>query len=174
MDPVAVISTVIHVAIAVKAWIEQTKQKDEVMEDLESTVERLSNILQHLSNKARVGMVNDLLSPEILCLGSILNKTYEHLRVWRPKDWTIKKVVAVVSPNTATEILRYDERKISGQLIMLLFALSTTSYLQNDKIKEVGGIEGKPNALKWVRNPEVADFWGKYVGSDVRNLALMF
>lgn len=170
MDPVTVISSVIRVAIAVKAWIDETKHKDEVMEDLGGTVDRLSNILQHLSSKARVGLVKEILSPEILCLGSLLNKTHEHLRVWRPKDWTIKKAVAFVSPNTATEILRNDERKISAQLIMLLFALSTTSYLENDKIKDVERTEGKPNALKWVRNPEVADFWGKYVGSDVRNL----
>jgi len=170
MDPVTVINAVIRVAIAMKAWIDQTKQTDEVMEDLGGTVDRLSNILQHLSSQARVGMVNELLSPEILCLGSILNKTYEHIRVWRPNDWTIKKVVAFVSPNTATEILRNDERKISAQLIMLLFALSTTRYLENDKIKEVERTEGKPNALKWVRNPEVADFWGNYVGSDVQNL----
>lgn len=81
-----------------------------------------------------------------------------------------QKAIAFVRPNTATAILRGDERKISAQLIMLLFAMSTTSYLQSDMIKEVERTKGKPNALTWVRNPEVADFWEKYVGAEVQNL----
>lgn len=170
MDPVSVVTTVVHVAVAVKTWIDETKEKDEVMDDLGGTIDRLSNILQHLLSKARSGMVDEILSPEVLSLGSVLNKTYEHLRVWRPKDWTIKKVIAFVNPSSATAALRNDGKKISDQLIMLLFAMSTTSYLQNDNVKDVERAKGRPNALTWVRNPEVSDFWEKFVGAEVKYL----
>jgi hypothetical protein len=163
-DPVSVIAAVISIASAIKGWIDDTTTKDETIIQIQETVSRVSNILNHLSVSKPL-KDDKLLDPELLCLGSILTKTFEHIRVWQPKRLNFKKVVALVRPTSVTAVLRADERNISQQIIMVLFAMSTTTFLGS---KQSDDRDGKPNALKWIRNPEVADFWEKQVGVEVQ------
>jgi hypothetical protein len=164
MDPVSILATVLNITVAIRTWIDDSSTKDETITQIHETTTRLSNILTHLSNSKPI-KDDKILDPELLCLGSILTKTFEHIRVWQPKRLNFKKVVGFVRPTSVTTILRADERSISQQIILVLFAMSTTSFLQTTSSQLQ--TEGKPNALKWIRNPEVADFWEKQVGIEV-------
>jgi hypothetical protein len=165
MDPVSVIATVANTALAIKKWLDDTAEKNEAITEIGGTINRLSNVLDLLSTKARLGEVDSMIIPDIDYLGSILTKTLQDVRVWTPHGLNVKKIVATLSPAKVVEIIREDERKIMQQLIMLMFTLATRNYL-NDPV-HAPDENAKPNALKWIRNPEVADFWGAFVGSKV-------
>ena len=169
-EPVSVvIATVVHTAVLIKKWIDETQKKEETILNISQTVQRVSNILQTLSAGARVRQNNDILASEILCLGSALNKTLEHLFVWSPRKFGIKKVISFVNPSTVTEILREDERNINQQIIMVLFMLSTLNYLQTTENECPA-----PNALNWIKNEGVAKFWEDHVGREVtRSISLI-
>jgi len=109
-----------------------------------------------------------LVIPQILSLGSVLTKTLHDIRIWTPRTLGLKKIVASLVPRKVIEIIREDERKIMQQLVILMFALSTTSN-HHPGSGRTAKDNSKPNALKWIRNPEVADFWATYVGRHVLN-----
>jgi hypothetical protein len=162
MDPVTAITTVANIALAIKKWLDDTAEKSEAIVAIGSTINRLSNVLDLLATKARVGEIDSIITPEIDYLGSILTKTLQDVRVWTPRGLNVKKIVATLTPAKVVEVIREDERKIMEQLIMLMFALSARSYV-NDRVH----VPEEPNALKWIRNPEVANFWAVFVGSKV-------
>jgi hypothetical protein len=162
VDPISVLTLAMTTGLAIKNWIEARGEKEETLANMSETVSRLSHILDILQPKVESQSDNTLLTLEVLQLGSILTKTLEHLSVWKPRKLNMKRVINFVKPTTVTLILQADERRISQQVIMILFALSITSY-----IKGMNNDQAKPNALKWIRNLEVAHFWDSYVGREV-------
>ena len=159
-DPVSAISTVITIALKVKQWIDDTHEKEEILLDISATVDRLSNVLSVLERKHEK---DSSLDAAVSSLGALLKKTYEHLCVWKPKKLGIHKVVAFIHPITVTEVLQKDQKAISDSILVVLLALSAVGYMRSEKAEDTQ----RPNVLKWIRNPEVADFWGKHVGADV-------
>jgi hypothetical protein len=168
MDPLTAITTAANIALTIKKWVDDTAEKNEAIIAIGSTINRLSNVLGLLATKARAGEIDSIITPEIDYLGSLLTKTLQHVRVWTPHRLNVKKIVATLNPATVVEVIREDERKIMEQLIMLMFALSARSYANDGVHAPDDNVQ--PNALKWIRNPEVADFWGAFVGSKVFNL----
>ena len=170
MDPITAIATVAKIALAIKTWVDDKSEKDEAIIEVGETVGRLSNILDHLSMKANYGEIDLVVTPQILSLGSVLTKTLQDIRIWTPRTLGLKKILATLVPRKVIEVIREDERKIMQQLVILMFALSTTSNHPAGSGRSEDN--SKPNALKWIRNPEVADFWGTYVGRHVLNPSL--
>ena len=165
MDPIAAISTVANIAVAIKTWVDDQADKDDVILEVGQMVARLSNILDHLSMKASLGEIDLVVAPQILSLGSVLTKTLQDIQSWTPRKLGLRKVVATLVPRKVIEIIREDERRIMQQMIILMFALSATGH--HPESSRPAEDNSKPNALKWIRNPEVADFWGTYVGRQV-------
>ena len=97
--PVSAISTVITIALKVKRWIDDTRDTEEILLDISATVDRLSNVLDRKHEK------EPSLDAVVSSLGGLLKKTYEHLRVWKPRKLGIRKVVAFIHPVTVTEVL---------------------------------------------------------------------
>jgi hypothetical protein len=165
MDPISSITTVIHLAVAVKQWIDETNEKEEILVEISETVDRLSNILNVLSSS---GKKDDNLVAAIKSLGAHLKKTYEHLRVWKPKDLSFHKVMAFIHPTSVSDVLQKDQKQISDTILVVLLALSAIGFGKSN----LDSTEAKPNARKWIRNLEVADFWEKHVGMEVSSLCL--
>src|SRR5271170_2104779 len=113
-DPVSAISTVITIALKVKQWIDDTRDKEEILVDIAATVDRLSNVLSVLE---RTGTNDPSLDAAVNSLGALLKKTYEHLCVWKPKKLGVHKAVAFILPSTVTEVLQKDQKAISDSIL---------------------------------------------------------
>jgi hypothetical protein len=177
MDPLSTVVSVIRIAARLKKWIDDTEEKNEVAKEISQYADRISLVLEALKDK--ITSVQDefikLLGPAIEQLGATLQKTFEHLQVWSPTQMhTSKKIIAFFSPATVTAIFQGHRNRIFQDMNVLLFTISTASYLgnhipdilKNNQLKDIS----KPDPLKWVRNAEVRDFWAQQKFGDVLNL----
>ena len=156
MDVVGLVSSVIDMTSSISKWAEQVSKRNETIENLAATVNRLSSILEVLRSKASSNELHNIVTLEILALGSLLKKTQEHIEVWsRPSPK--RKFMAVARPSYVLAKFQDDERRMALQVIELLFALSTCDVADT----------GLQHMHKWIRNQEVSQFWMKEIGTQV-------
>ena len=88
MDPIAAISTVANIAVAIKTWVDDQADKDDVILEVGQMVARLSNILDHLSMKASLGEI-DLVANSVarICLNE---DAARHSELDSAKTWAQK------------------------------------------------------------------------------------
>jgi len=172
MDPIGMVISAYQVAVAIKSWIDRLEERNESMQQIGVHVVSVFNVLEPLRSKTLTAPehVASIWAPAVASLGAALNKTLEHLRVWearqRRKFTSLSKIVAFVTPETVTAIFQSDEKRISRELTVLLFTMSTISFIQSQpdstRMQPV-----KPQPLKWIRNAEVVDLWERPIGADV-------
>jgi hypothetical protein len=157
MDFAGIISSAALTISAIAKWDDEISERNETLIDISTAVARLSSILDLLRKKAETGELNTIIGPEILALGAVLKKTLEHVEIWRNRRGR-KGILALFNPSYVLAKLQNDERKISQQIIELLFAVAVSDLSQN----------GKPNVHQWIRNHEVLRFWEVHVGNEVQ------
>jgi len=85
------------------------------------------------------------------------------------RKFSLRSAIGVLRPSCVIAELEKDQKRINDQILQLLLALTVMSFANNATTQSHNAPQeaGRPNALKWIRNPEVAEFWGKYIGAEV-------
>ncbi|KAF9556479.1 hypothetical protein CPC08DRAFT_752477 [Agrocybe pediades] len=179
MDPVSTAITVFSICKAINDWIDQLSQREIVIQEISTTVTQIRDILEPFTTAGGslnlVGIGELQLSQSIRGVGDALEKTREHLMVWKYKK--SQRILSFLNPGALIKQLEEDERKLCRQLSILLTSLAVVGYFQDRTLRGmVAGIQNssKPlpeaddtNSVYTLKDKESVDFWKDYVGAKI-------
>ncbi|KAF9551401.1 hypothetical protein CPC08DRAFT_715088 [Agrocybe pediades] len=131
MDVISVAATVISICKAIKKWVDQLEQRDVIIREISSIVLQIHDILEPFTNSnLEFDQAGELqLSQSIRSIGDVLEKTREHMIVWKYKR--SQKILAFLQPGTVIQRLQDDEKQLSRQLLILLTSLAVVGYFKS-------------------------------------------
>lgn len=166
MDPVSTLLRVCSVAISVKQWLDDRKDKDTAMTDLTTTVSRIYDILSPFRSPSAASRLDQTLLDSIRGIGDILSRTKEHLMASQEK--LTERLTAFFKPAAVAQQLRDDERQLSHQLIIMLFSMSVLQFFSSNTTVSTPQNQVQSSlVLSSIGNQEVKEFWRDYVGAKV-------
>ncbi|KAF8875453.1 hypothetical protein BD779DRAFT_1678253 [Infundibulicybe gibba] len=150
MDPISTVRSICTLATSLLVWLGQLGEKEEALTGLSATVSRVCAVLIRFQ-----GIAQPTLDPTLVhalyCLGDVLRRTEEHLRIWKGRR------------GRRASLNRVDEQQLSQQLIIILFAMATISYFEKNAPGQV--LEKNQFEFCPVQNRDVFEFWKDYVGA---------
>src|SRR4051812_1389448 len=110
MEVISVAATVISICKAIKTWVDQLEQRDVIIREISSLVVQIHDILEPFTNlNLEFDQAGELqLSQSIRSIGDVLEKTREHMIVWKYKK--SQKLLAFLKPATLIQRLQNDEK----------------------------------------------------------------
>ncbi|KAF4610677.1 hypothetical protein D9613_007312 [Agrocybe pediades] len=131
MEVISVAATVISICKAIKTWVDQLEQRDVIIREISSLVVQIHDILEPFTNlNLEFDQAGELqLSQSIRSIGDVLEKTREHMIVWKYKK--SQKLLAFLKPATLIQRLQDDEKQLSRQLLILLTSFAVVGYFKN-------------------------------------------
>jgi hypothetical protein len=168
MEPVSTLITVCKVAISLKVWLEQRKEKEKTLREIATTISRICDILSPFQAPAIAAQLDHTLLDSIRGIGEALSRTKEHLVAWEEKR--TDRVMAFFKPTAVLDQLREDERHLTHQLIVTLFSMTIINFFRGSRApdNELGSL-----VLGSIGNRELREFWRDYVGAKARTLRLL-
>jgi len=176
MDPISIIASVIALASALQTWLSAREEQNEVVQSLSFTVKRISAIIDPLHSKDTAERLNPAVVDTFRGLGEALLRTREHLGLLEDSGdggsanvyKRVVKVVKFLRPADVVKKLQNDERQLTNQLVLVLFAITTQSFF-NNHVPGRGGHDTTQGEiiLAGVTNREIREFWRDYVGAKV-------
>ncbi|KAF4610527.1 hypothetical protein D9613_006510 [Agrocybe pediades] len=146
MDVLSVATTVFSLCRAINTWVEQLQQREDVINEISHLVVQIRDILEPFtsfsssspSGPASLAMqgagTGELqLSQSIRSLGDALEKTQEHLIVWKYKTTqsSSQKLISLLNPGSLIKQLEDDEKRLSRQMSVLLASLAVVGYFHD-------------------------------------------
>lgn len=183
MEVIAVATTVCALCQSIQLWIDQLKQRESLIDQISSSVLQIHNILQPFASTTYTGTGEYQLSQSIRCVGDVLQRTKEHLVVWKYKR--THKIVAFINPGAQVAKLKDDQTEINNQLIILLTSIATVGYFRDREMK----IMGEPTTTvssntestasgstlisldNMIDTQDAVQFWKDFVGAKVSTLS---
>ena len=177
MEVLAIATTVCVLCKAVHLWIDEQAQKEALPSQIVSSVLQIHNILIPFASAEFKGNGEVQLSDSIRSIGDVLQRTKEHLVVWRSKR--SQKLVAFLNPTALIAQLRDDEIQLNRQLIILLTSIAVVGYFRDHARK---AIEDRPllkepppysthkdqfGPLEQLGDVSAREFWRDYIGAKV-------
>ena len=179
MEVLAITTTVCALCKAVYIWIDEQDQKEALLSQISSSVMQIHNILQLFTSAEFKGKGEDQLSDSIRSIGDVLQRTKEHLIVWKSKR--SQKLVAFLNPTALIAQLRDDELQLNRQLIILLTSIAVVGYFREHATQ---GIADRPlldsenppayskgndqsGPLEQLDDVSAREFWRDYIGAKV-------
>ncbi|KAF9552252.1 hypothetical protein CPC08DRAFT_754860 [Agrocybe pediades] len=155
MDVLSVATTVFSLCRAINTWVEQLQQREDVINEISHLVAHIRDILEPFTafSSAPSGSASALvmegtgelqLSQSIRSLGDTLEKTQEHLIVWKYKSTqsSSKKLLSFLNPGSLIKQLSEDEKRLSRQMSVLLASFAVVGYFHNKNMLWMGGASG--------------------------------
>ncbi|KAF8962437.1 hypothetical protein BDZ97DRAFT_1920509 [Flammula alnicola] len=178
MDVISLAATVCTLCKAIQTWIDQQAEKEALLTQISSTVLQIHNILLPFASTQFKGTGELQLSESIRSIGDALQRTKEHLLVWKYKR--SQKIIAFFIPMAVISQLQRDQQQLNHQLLILLTSLAVVGYFR-DHIKDAEQSvslaafqDGSDSSESRTIGPidELADmgareFWGGYIGAKV-------
>jgi hypothetical protein len=168
MDPLTTINSLYSLAMGVKQWLDDTKEKESSLTALSNTVSQVCHILKpfQAATDLEPTVVAGCMSIRV-----VLTRIQQRLVALKEKrKGTSARVVDFLLPGDVVKSLRDEEHNLSQELIMFLLALSVLGYFRD---RESGGVAERLAALALsISNRELLDFWRKYIGDEVSNFPL--
>jgi len=179
MDIISVATTVFALCKAITTWIDELAQRDAIILEISSIVLQIRDILEPFtSGNLELDGTGELqLSQSIRSVGDILERTREHLIVWKYKK--SHKVISFLKPSTLIQQLQDDERQLGRQLLILLTSLSVVGYFRDLALKKTvqEKLQSPPQltvtssdesiGTSGTSNSSAVEFWKDFVGAKV-------
>ncbi|KAF9552256.1 hypothetical protein CPC08DRAFT_296457 [Agrocybe pediades] len=143
MDVLSVATTVFSLCKAINTWVEQLQQREDVINEISHLVVQIRDILEPFTSfssspagpasLAVQGTGELQLSQSIRSLGDALEKTQEHLIVWKYKTTqsSSQKLIALLNPGSLIKQLEDDEKRLGRQMSVLLASLAVVGYFHD-------------------------------------------
>lgn len=168
MDVVSTVRSLCTLAATILTWIEQTREKEEALFAISSTVARIHSILVPYQNDENLepALVNAFRG-----LGDMLKRTQEHLIAYgkRRRRNTINGAIAFFIPAQITKLLLQDEQQLTHQLVVILFSLASISFFRDRH--PIPSRDADLFAVRSIIHQDVLEFWRDYVGAKVVQLS---
>jgi len=177
MEVLAIATTVCALCKGIHLWIDEQAQKEALLSQIASSVLQIHNILQPFASAEFKGKGEVQLSDSIRSIGDVLQRTKEHLVVWRSKR--PQKLVAFLNPTALLAQLRDDEIQLNRQLIILLTSIAVVGYFREhptNAIADRSSLEEPPpysmdkdqsGPLEQLDDVGAREFWRDYIGAKV-------
>ncbi|EJU03293.1 hypothetical protein DACRYDRAFT_99588 [Dacryopinax primogenitus] len=188
MDPISILGSLYSISTIILNFIASHAELSESVTTLRPTIQRISTIVLQLQNQGVHHKWEGSVVEAFRGLAEALAKTREHLvqlegglEAGKRKGAAalgqgggkvmIKKVVNFLRPADVVKTLQKDERQLTNQLVLVLFAITAQSFF--DKKDTSGRGEAGVRAmeedvvLSGVGNQEIREFWRNYVGAKV-------
>ena len=169
-----------------QAWIDEQAQKETLLSQIASSVLQIHNILLPFASAEFKGTGEAQLSDSIRSIGDVLQRTKEHLVVWKSKRSQI--LVAFLNPTALISQLRDDEIQLNRQLIILLTSMAVVGYfrdhatnaivdrllLKRPPISQDGSGKDPFGPLEQFADVGAREFWKDYIGAKVGCVTNLF
>lgn len=177
MEVIAAATTVCSLCMSIEQWIDQLSQREELFSQISSSVVQIHRILKPFSTTFR-GTSEVELSQAIRAVGDTLQRTKEHLVVWKYKK--SQRIMGFINPGAQIQKLKDDQMHISNQLIILLTSFAAVGYFRDhakdqeaarslSELTESLSISEKNLVpLDELREEDVKTFWKDFIGAKVR------
>ena len=202
LELVSVVRTVYAITKALGNWLDDRKEKHQVVCQISSIVQQIHGILLPLQSSLEESTHIDeqQLADCLKKIEEIVINTKEHLLVWDKKR--SKRMIAFFNPSSVTKELKGDEQRLHQQLLLLLVAITLKEHVRgrqqsvpvipsprDSDLKPhrqhtvpVGHYDLKaspPIAITFIDEPEpelesdLLVFWREFIGEKVRILAFI-
>jgi len=173
MEVLAIATTVCALCKSIYLWIGEKAQKEALLSQITSSVLQIHNILQPFASAEFKGKGELQLSDSIRSIGDVLQRTKEHLVVWKSKR--SHKLVAFLNPTALIAQLRDDEMQLTRQLIILLTSIAVVGYFRDHEMNRPLLEESPPHRtdkdqfgpLEQLDDVGAREFWRDYIGAKV-------
>jgi hypothetical protein len=174
MDVLTAITTIYTLARDIITWVENQAEKEVVIHQISGTIAQIQHILLPLQEAGQAIGVQPQTVGAIKSIASVLNRTQDHLRVW--KYQRSRRIVATLSPSSVINQLKEDERQLSQQLVLLLTSIAVINFVERERrssFMPAPAVVSSKQAftesmfLNSINNREVKEFWSGYVGAQV-------
>jgi hypothetical protein len=186
MEVIAIATTVCALCKSIQLWIDEQAQKENLLSQIASSVLHIHNILTPFAAVEFKGTGEAQLSDSIRSLGDVLQRTKEHLVVWKCKRSQI--LVAFLNPTALIAQLRDDEMQLNRQLIILLTSIAVVGYfrdhatnaiadrplLEKPPISQEGADKDLLGPLEQLVDVGAREFWRDYIGAKVGYVTKVF
>ena len=186
MEVLAVATTVCALCKGIHLWIDEQAQKEALLSQIASSVMQIHNILQPFASAEFKGKGEAQLSDSIRSIGDVLQRTKEHLVVWKSKR--SQKLVAFLNPTALIVQLRDDEMQLNHQLIILLTSIAVVGYFRDHPTNTITDrplLEGQPpppystdkdqfGPLEQLGDVGARGFWRDYIGAKVGHVTIIY
>ena len=183
MEVLAIATTVCALCKGIHLWIDEQAQKESLLSQIASSVLQIHNILQPFASAEFKGKGEAQLSDSIRSIGDVLQRTKEHLVVWKSKR--SQKLVAFLNPAALLAQLRDDEMQLNRQLIILLTSIAVVGYFRDHATPaDRHLLEGQPphynrdkdqfGPLEQLDDVGAREFWRDYIGAKVRYATITY
>jgi hypothetical protein len=170
MDPFSTVLALCTLAISLKKWLDDIKDKDSTIAAISANVDRICVLLEPF--KDATGL-DPAVQKSLLAVGEALARTKEHLSVWEKKH-TKKRtnslkfgsLTELLDPSRTTRKLQEDERQLSQQIMLMSFSMTASSYLR-DRSAVISEDAEDDFISSSIRNQEVLKFWRGYIDAKV-------
>ena len=168
MDPVSTVITLITLAISIRTWLDDVKEKDSTITAISAHIDRVPVILEPF--KVATGL-EPAIQSSLLAVGDALARTKEHLSVWGSKrskrrSSSFTSLTEFLDPSGVTKQLKEDERHLSQQIMLLSLSLTASSYFR-DRSPVTSEDDMRNFISSSIRNQELLEFWRQYIGPNV-------
>jgi hypothetical protein len=163
MDPLTGIKSLFGLAILLRTWLEERKEKDSTVKAISSHISRICTLMEPFQG---ANNLDPSIQHGFLAIGDVLARTKEHLLVWGNKrSYSLGSVLDFLDPASVTKKLKEDEQQLSQQLVVMLFSIAVIGYFRDRSPMS----EKDKNTFVFgsVRNKEVMEFWQRYIGARV-------
>jgi hypothetical protein len=169
MDPLTSVKTLCSLSVTILKWIDETIEKEEALKTLAATVKRIHDILERFQDLQNI---EPTIINAFMGLGDMLSRTREHLLVWtsKQKKLSLNKAIGFLVPSQVTKRLLQDEQQLANQLVLILFAISSVTFVANSKQPGRSSNLIQPPLdypLSKSQTNGVQSFWRDYVGGKV-------
>jgi hypothetical protein len=177
MEVLAIATTVCALCKGIHLWIDEQAQKESLLSQISSSVLQIHNILIPFASAEFQGKGETQLSDSIRSIGDVLQRTKEHLVVWKSKR--SQKLVAFLNPTALIAQLRDDEMQLNRQLIILLTSIAVVGYFRDHTTKAIADrplLDQPPpystdndqfGPLEQLYDVGAREFWRDYIGAKV-------
>jgi hypothetical protein len=183
MDPLNTAISVCSLCKQILIWIDQLAEKDDLLDEISSTVLQVQSILDPFTSTRFEGTGEKQLSQSISCVGDVLRRIDDHLSLYHRK--TTVKMLAFLWPNEFNQKLKEDKTQLSQQLIILLAAITAVGYFRDNQAP--AALSQKPelsnngdksmmragNAVDELHSLDAQEFWRDYIGSKVSCISIL-
>jgi len=186
MEVLAVATTVCALCKAIQLWIDEQAQKEALLSQIASSVLQIHNILTPFASAEFKGTGEAQLSDSIRSIGDVLQRTQEHLIVWKCKR--SQRLVAFLNPTALIAQLRDDELQLNRQLIILLTSIAVVGYfrdhspnpmadrplLEKPPVLQNGASKDPSGPLEQLPDEGAREFWRDYIGAKAGHVSQLF
>jgi len=133
MDVLSVVKTVYSLCRSIEKWIEELVEKELLIQEIFSIVTQIRNILEPFSQSTKPydGKGELQLSEAIRCVGDVLERTKEHLIVYKYKKSRKIQIASFLRPGVVIQRLKEDQKQLNNQLLILLTSFAVVGYFRS-------------------------------------------